>query len=132
MLLAYRRGLLKPYYEHGRSSQAREYLVLRMLAQELDADAIEQHALLSTTAIAPHLSKPRGVTQQLELIQQQHDFIQSKREYKPYKVVSKQDTLISESERLIALFKKLKEDGTIEKVKAHARQSMKELGLTPK
>ena len=45
-VVAYLRGLLKPYYEHGYSSLVREELVINALSTELDNEALKQIQLV--------------------------------------------------------------------------------------
>ena len=45
-VVAYLRGLLKPYYEHGYSSLVREELVINALSVELDNEAVKQIQLV--------------------------------------------------------------------------------------
>lgn len=55
MLLAYRRGLLEPDYKYGLQSQIRERLVLRMMAAEQDAAALDSILTKKNIVLAPHI-----------------------------------------------------------------------------
>lgn len=60
MMLAYRRGLLKPDYPQGIRSMLRERMVLDMLEMELSADYFRNASLLAACAWAPSIDPKRA------------------------------------------------------------------------
>lgn len=59
MMLAYRRGLLKPDYPHGLQSRLREDMILRMLNSELAAESFIESAHLVGEVVGPHVNPKR-------------------------------------------------------------------------
>ena len=59
-VVAYLRGLLKPYYEHSYRSEIREELVLKALSDELDANSVT-HSLFVDSIFWNDQSDRKGV-----------------------------------------------------------------------
>ena len=133
-VVAYLRGLLKPYYDHGYSSLVREELILSALSAELDAEG----ALRMT---------------QLESMMAQH--VQNKSQFfdNLYDKVAKYrlrlefdtDTLVGDSEqaqierltndpeinRLIAQYKEMKASGEYDRLDKEATEAVMEYENRP-
>lgn len=62
-VVAYLRGLLRPDYKNGKSSQIRENLVLTALDRELDAELLKDSALVDLSllqCVAPNSENLSG------------------------------------------------------------------------
>ena len=121
MLLAYRRGLLEPYYDKGIQSYAREELVLGMMAAELEADYVEKMMLCKSTTLAPHLD-PKKINHYMGNVWPYLEYASQKREYSAERFKSQEDSLIGSSAQLIKAFKRMKERGIIDQFKKQANE----------
>lgn len=67
MMLAYRRGLLKPDYPNGLQSRLREEMVLQMLNSELAADSFLHGAHILGAIAGPNVNPKKVVDLEREL-----------------------------------------------------------------
>lgn len=116
MLLAYRRGLLKPGYKNGFTSRLRENMLLISLSKELDAEDTYQDLIYTATVIAPHLDTKK-VIGYIENKQYLLDYLKEYKLGSPVKYKNPKTNLLNTSKGLARAFQILKENGIIEKVK---------------
>ena len=112
MLLAYRRGLLLPYYEYGIQSRVREDLILQILEKELEMEGYKLIHEVNVAVAAPNLSKDSFSRFNL-YNKNEIEQILDRMEYGNRLFVSAEEQLIKESDSIIKLFKELKESGRI-------------------
>lgn len=125
MLLAYRRGLLEPYYEHGRQSIAREEMVLDMISSELESDAINHMVLCRNAILAPHLDT-KHVRSYVGTMERYLEYAAMKREYDGSQFSSLEQALLSQAEQMIKAFKMLKERGIIDQFQKEVQDLQKQ------
>lgn len=128
MLLAYRRGLLKPYYKHGITSRLRENLLLIALGRETEAEDLYNGMMYESITLAPNIDPKKLVgylSKKKDILEYLADF--SKGSPKAYKKSS--EALISSTAGLQKAFQILKERGIIDKIKRRNARWAKEQEL---
>ena len=53
-VVAYLRGHLEPYYEHGKRSLVRENMIIRAISRELSAEALSESTLIDASIVSVH------------------------------------------------------------------------------
>lgn len=125
MLLAYRRGLLEPYYEYGRQSIVREEMVLDMLSSELESDSINHMMLCRNTILAPHMDT-KHIRAYVGTMERYLEYAAMKREYDGSKFSSLDQALLTQAEQMIKAFKMLKERGIISQFQKEVQDLQKQ------
>lgn len=128
MLLAYRRGLLKPYYKHGITSRLRENLMLVLLGRETEAEDLYNGMMYESITLAPNIDPKKLVgylSMKKDILEYLMDY--SKGSPKPYRKTS--EVLISSSAGMMKAFQILKENGIIDKIKRRNARWAKEQEL---
>ena len=90
MILAYRRGLLKPDYPNGVQSRLREEMILQALAAELDAEFFSRVASLAASIWSPHVAH-KSVRKFAKQLNAQLDHAMDRMEYSDKKYHSQAD-----------------------------------------
>lgn len=81
MLVAYMRGLLKPDYPNGLSSQIREKFILKALSLELEADNLEFY-----TNVTSSFSSVYDPSQMKEILRNHMDNVKLVADFKKYDI----------------------------------------------
>ena len=129
MLLAYRRGLLKPQLRFGITSKLREDLLLSVLDKEQHAEDLYNTMLYDSVTIAPNLD-PKKVLGYLEKKHQLRDYLSEYRNGSPKKYKRTASSVIASSEGLRRAFQILKENGIIDKIKRRNAKWERERALS--
>lgn len=114
MLLAYRRGLLKPYYEYGFQSRLREGMVLAMLDAEQAADELETSVTAQINVIAPQLAREK-IQEYYSQCQKALSYAAMYKRYEQPSETATEQALASSAENLIKAFKRMKKSGIIDR-----------------
>lgn len=123
-MLAWRRGLLEPYYEHGMQSRVKEHMMLEMLSAELEYESLRDQAKTVYTIMAPHYNV-KTVDRTVDSALQYFTDLAYRRELKQIQILSKEEQLLKESEQLIKSFKRLKKRGIIDQLLREEQQQLK-------
>lgn len=126
MLLAYRRGLLKPDYPNGFQSKLREKLMLDMLDMELASDLLNKRADVVNGIYSTHID-PKKITDAVELMQEQVTEACKLKEYDINYLSRKRKELSSDKYNLAKAFTALKERGIIKSFQQHVNNVLKKI-----
>lgn len=129
MLLAYRRGLLKPQLSYGITSRLRENLLLTVLDRELQAEDVYNTMLYDSVTIAPNLD-PKKVIGYIEKKHQLRDYLSEYKLGSPKRYARTASNVIASSEGLRRAFQILKENGIIDKIKRRNAKWERERALS--
>lgn len=128
MMVAYRRGLLKPYYDFGIQSMARESMILDMIDSELAAEIIEKSNALRYTIMASHF-KPESVVGMAKEASFHMALAASRKEYDNISASELHKLVDHDTYDVVDEFKKLKESGAIEAFAEIAKKKVEEARL---
>ena len=126
MLLAYRRGLLKPDYPNGLQSRLREKLMLDILDMELTSDLLNKRSDVLNVLYANHLD-PKRLTDAVDLMQDQVTEACKLKEYDINYSSRKRNELNSDKYNLAKAFTALKERGIIKSFQQHVNNVLKKI-----
>lgn len=127
MLLAYRRGLLKPDYPNGLQSRIRERLMLDALDIELAMDHINDYTKLIHTVLAPHYDTGK-LDNVKNIIETKLELVSNLREY-DIKSAVKTKSIANESSttKLAEAFTELERRGIIKAFQEEAEKHFADL-----
>lgn len=128
MLLAYRRGLLKPDYPNGLQSRLREKVLLDSLDIELAAERMQTQIGLVHTVCAPHYGSEK-LENVISRVNDKLDVLYRLKEYDVKYGARKSREEARSKFNLGQAFTALKERGIIKSFKNFVKKTLKKLNL---
>lgn len=125
-VVAYLRGHLEPYYEHGKRSLVRENMIIRAISRELSAEALSESALIDASIVSVHknasglystmydkVNEVKAMREQDKVITKpSKDFFTNARSNKR----RSKEGLTGDQQQLVDMYKVLHETGLMDKI----------------